>query len=99
MDQNNTNSNNEKLAIAALVCGITSIFIFPLAFGSAGIIFGIMVQDRVEQDSRAYQNARLGIVLGIIGIALWVGTLAMMNFTGLDVNAFLGGQAPQQSAF
>jgi hypothetical protein len=99
MNENETNSTNEKLAIAALVCGITSIFIFPLAFGSAGIIFGIMVQDRVEKDSRAYQNARLGIVLGIVGLVLWVSTLAMMNLTGLDVNSFLGGQSQPQSAF
>ncbi|MDO4532556.1 MAG: DUF4190 domain-containing protein [Coriobacteriia bacterium] len=87
---NGTNTSSEKLALAALICGITSIFIFPLAFGSAGIIFGILVQDRVEKDSRAYQNARLGILFGIIGLALWVFTLATMNYLNVDLNSFFG---------
>ena len=96
---NGTNTSSEKLAVAALVCGITSIFIFPLAFGSAGIIFGILVQDRVEKDSRAYQNARLGIVFGIIGLSLWVFTLLTMNYLNIDVNSLFGGSPQEPLAF
>lgn len=98
MADNDTNANNEKLALASLICGLVSIFIFPLAFGSAGIIFGIMVQDRVEKDSRAYQNARFGIIFGIIGLVFWVISLVMMNYVGFDANSFLGQSQPQ-SAF
>ena len=99
MDENNTNSSNEKLALAAFICGLISIFIFPLAFGSAGIIFGIMAQDRVEKDSRAYQNARLGIIFGIIGIAFWIITLLAFNYLNADMTSLLGGSAQQPSAF
>lgn len=95
---NNTNSSNEKLAIASLVCGIASIFLFPLAFGSAAIIFGIMVKDRVEKDSSAYQNARLGIILGIVGLVLWIVTVAAMNLAGFNINSFFGMQNQTQSA-
>ena len=99
MDENNTNSNNEKLGVAALVCGVVSIFIFPLAFGGAAIVFGIMVQDRAEKDTRAYQNARLGIVFGIIGIVFWLVSLATMNLIGFDLNSMLGLSPQEQSAF
>lgn len=95
----NESRNNERLALAAFVCGIVSIFIFPLAFGSAGIIFGIMAQDRVERDTRAYQYARMGILLGIVGLALWVLALFMANYLSFDMNSFFGGTAPQPSAF
>ena len=97
-EKNNTNSNNEKLSIAALVCGLTSIFIFPLAFGAAGIIFGLMVQDRVEKDTREYQNARLGIVFGILGLVFWIVSLVTLNYLGFDANSFFGGSAQPQSA-
>lgn len=96
------NDNIDKLAVAALVCGLTSIFIFPLAFGSAGIIFGLIVQDRLgkdARDSREYQNARLGIIFGIIGLVFWVVTLFAMNYLGFDANSLLGGTQQAQSAF
>ncbi|MBE6470843.1 MAG: DUF4190 domain-containing protein [Coriobacteriaceae bacterium] len=93
------NGNNEKLAIAALVCGITSIFIFPLAFGAAGIIFGLMAQDRADKESRAYQNAHLGIVFGIIGLVFWIVTLFAMNYLGFDANSLISGGSQGESAF
>ncbi len=96
---NNTNANNDKLALAALVCGLTSIFIFPLAFGSAAIIFGVMVQDRVDRDSREYENARLGIIFGIIGLVFWIVTLFAMNYLGFDANTFFSESGQPQSAF
>jgi len=99
MDENNTNSNNDKLAVAALVCGVVSIFIFPLAFGGAAIVFGIMVQDRVSKDSRAYQNARLGIVFGIIGIVFWLVSLAALNLIGFNPSSMFGLSPQAQSAF
>ena len=96
-NKNNTNSSNSKLALASFICGLISIFIFPLAFGGAAIIFGIMVKDRVERDSRDYQNARLGIVFGIIGIVFWVITLMTMNYLNFDLNSLMGNGQPQSA--
>ena len=62
-------------------------------------VFGILVQDRVEKDSRAYQNARLGIVFGIIGLSLWVFTLLTMNYLNIDVNSLFGGSPQEPLAF
>lgn len=99
-DVNNNDSNNDgKLSIAALVCGIVSIFIFPLAFGAAAIIFGVVVQGRVEKDSREYQYARLGIVLGIVGLVFWVISLAALNYLGFNANSLFGGTVEPQPAF
>ena len=101
MDENGNKitGNEDKLALASLVCGITSIFIFPLAFGTAAIIFGLITQDRVERDSREWQNARLGIIFGIIGLVLWVVALAAYNYIGFDMNSLGGGTSQQPSAF
>ena len=99
MDRNSTDNNDDKLATAALVCGLVSIFIFPLAFGAAAIIFGLIVQDRVEdQEVKAYQTARLGIIFGVIGIVFWIVSLFALNYIGIDMNSLMGTQEPQ-SAF
>lgn len=92
-------NRNEKLGLVAMICGIVSIFIFPLAFGAAAIIFGVNVTGREEKGTRAYQNAQLGIILGIVGLVLWLVSLVMFNYLNLDINSLFGGSAPQQSAF
>ena len=94
--------NIDRLANVSLVCGIVSIFIFPMAFGGAAIIMGILVMERVEtKDCRAYSNARLGIIFGIIGLALWLLMLAALNFAGFDMNSLvnLSGESTQAPAF
>ena len=63
---NGTNTSSEKLAIAALVCGITSIFIFPLAFGSAGIIFGILVESSGNYNLPLYMIAVMLLVSAVL---------------------------------
>ena len=93
------NDRNEKLGLVAMICGIVSIFIFPLAFGAAAIIFGINVTGREEEGTRAYQNARLGIILGIVGLALWIISLIMFNYLSIDLTSMMGGSGSQPSAF
>lgn len=84
--------NVEKVSIVALVCGLISIFIFPLLFGTAGIVLGYTVMSRVEdKTSRSYANGRIGLIAGIVGIALWFITLATMGLFGLNPNSLLGG--------
>ena len=96
MDENGNNASkgtNEKLAIGSLVCGLASFFFFPLAFGSVGIALGLIVQDREEPGSRAYQNARCGIICGIVGLALWIVALFVQNYLNLDLSSLFGGQS------
>ena len=82
--------NDESLGIVSLVCGLVSIFLFPLAFGGTAIIVGYLVMGRNESDTRAYGNARIGMIAGIVGIVLWVATLASMGMMGIDVNSLFG---------
>jgi hypothetical protein len=92
-------NRNEKLGLVAMICGIVSIFIFPLAFGAAAIIFGVQVTGREEEGTRAYQNAKLGIVLGIVGLVLWMVSLVMFNYLNIDLGSMFSGSAQQPSAF
>lgn len=91
--------NIEGLAVAAMVCGLVSILVFPLLFGVVGIGLGLWVTNNLEdKESRAYSNARIGIIAGIVGLALWIITLALMGMLGIDTSALLGSpQGP--SAF
>lgn len=83
--------NDESLGIVALVCGLVSIFLFPIAFGGAAIIVGLMVMGRNDSTSRAYANARIGLIAGIIGIVLWIVTLVSLNMIGFDANSLING--------
>lgn len=94
MDDKNNGQRNESVALASFICGIVSLFIFPLAFGGAAIIFGLLVQGRLDEDSRALQNARLGIIFGIVGLVLWIASMAAMGLIGVDAGSFFG--APQE---
>jgi hypothetical protein len=49
-------------ATAALVLGIISFFLFPIIFGPAGIICGVVAKSRNEP------NADRGLVVSIIGL-------------------------------
>jgi uncharacterized membrane protein HdeD (DUF308 family) len=90
----------ERLGLASLICGLVSIFIFPLAFGSAAIVMGYLVMQRIEdRESRAYGNARIGIIAGIIGIVLWIITLVAMGYLGGDMGNLFGGTPKPESAF
>ena len=61
------------LAIAAMVCGIVSFFCFGVILGILAVIFGGVAK------SKGYKGgmATAGIVLGIIGLALYVLTLIL----------------------
>lgn len=61
------------LAIAGMVMGIISIFLFPLITGSLGIIFGGVAKSKGNRSG----VATAGIVCGIIGV---VGKLLMWAF-------------------
>jgi uncharacterized membrane protein HdeD (DUF308 family) len=91
--------NLGTLSVVSLICGLISIFVFPMAFGGAAIIMGVMVMQRVDdKESREYGNARIGIIAGIVGIVLWIVTLFTMGYMGIDTGNLFGGQTPQ-SAF
>ncbi len=64
----------KPMAIAALVLGIVSLFLFPLATGTLGIVFGAIALKRIKanpsQEGRGMALA--GLVCGIVGIALWL---------------------------
>lgn len=97
------NQNNSRLATVALVCGITSIFILPILFGGAAIIFGSIVRSRAEKGTRVYQNANLGILFGVLGLVFWVLALIASSYLQIDMGTFLGGtstlSSQSQSAF
>jgi uncharacterized membrane protein HdeD (DUF308 family) len=95
----NEKDKTERLALVGFICGLVSIFILPLAFGSAAIVFGIITTGRAEKDSRAYTYARTGIVLGIVGLVLWVVALFTMSYLSIDLNGMLGISSPEPSAF
>ena len=70
------------LAIASLVCGIVSFFCFGVILGLLAVIFGGVAK------SKGYKGgmATAGIVLGVIGLALYVvmliacGSMSMIPF-------------------
>lgn len=61
------------LGIASLVCGIVSFFCFGVILGILAVVFGGVAK------SKGYKGgmATAGIVLGIIGLALYVLTLIL----------------------
>ncbi len=96
----NDNVNNERLALAALICGVLSFFILPGLLGGIAIGIGIVVRGRSERETRTRQNANFGILFGSLGILLWVFSVAALNQMGIDVNQLLQGATGQsQSAF
>ncbi|MBE7036200.1 MAG: DUF4190 domain-containing protein [Ruminococcaceae bacterium] len=64
-----TNSNAGKgLAIASLVCGIVSFFCFGIVLGILAVVFGVLAKRQGYRGAMA----TVGIVLGAIGLALYV---------------------------
>lgn len=63
------------LAIASLVLGIISLFLFPIVTGTLGIILGVVAKNKGCSSGLATG----GIVCGIIGVAFW---LIMLIFVG-----------------
>ena len=55
-------------AIASLVCGILSFFCYGIVPGVLAIVFGVVAKNKGCTDN----TASAGIVLGIIGIVLYV---------------------------
>lgn len=62
-------------AIASLVLGIVSFFLFPIITGTLGIILGVVAKNKGCSSGLATG----GIACGIIGLALW---LIMLVFVG-----------------
>ena len=78
-----TSQPGKGLAIAAMILGIVSFFCFPAITGALGIIFGACAKGKGSTSGMA----TAGIVLGAIGIGLWLIMLiacggAMFSLTG-----------------
>lgn len=56
------------LAIAALVMGIISFFLFPVVAGPLGVVFGGVAKSKGNRSGMA----TAGIVCGIIGFVAWL---------------------------
>ena len=69
------------LAIASLVLGILSLFIFSIITGTLGIIFGAMAKNKGSRSPMATG----GLVCAIIGVAAWL----IMVIAGASVLGFM----------
>lgn len=60
-------------AIASLVLGIISLFLFGVIAGVLAIIFGVQARNQTEADPTVGGRglATAGMILGIIGVVLW----------------------------
>lgn len=60
-------------AIASLVLGIVSLFLFGIIAGPLAVIFGVLARKEIDADSSIGGRglATVGLTLGIIGIVLW----------------------------
>lgn len=69
------------LAIASMVCGIVSFFCFGLVLGLLAVIFGAVAK------SKGYTGgmATAGVVLGVIGLALYVVALIACGGSYLEL--------------
>lgn len=64
------------LAIASMVMGIISFFLFPVVAGPLGVIFGGVAKSKGNRSGMA----TAGIVCGIIGFAAWlIMVIALQN--------------------
>jgi Domain of unknown function (DUF4190) len=60
-------------AIASLVLGIVSLFLFGVIAGVLAIVLGVQARKEIERDPTVGGRglAAAGMVLGIIGVVLW----------------------------
>lgn len=66
--QGQQNTAGKGLGIASLVCGIVSFFCFGLILGILAVVFGGIAKGKGYKGGMA----TAGIVLGVIGLALYV---------------------------
>jgi len=81
----------EGLAVASLISSIASFFVLPLIGSILGIVFGNISLGRIRENPglRGTEIARAGIVVGWIGIVLFVlAMLFIVVFLNLIVHAF-----------
>jgi hypothetical protein len=94
----NDDTNNRRLAIAALICGVLSFFLMPGLFGGLAIAFGIIVRDKSENGTRIRQNANFGILFGSLGILLWIFSIIALNQLGIDMNQLVQGATGESTS-
>lgn len=63
------------MAIASLVLGIISFFLFPIVCGPLGLIFGCVAKSKGNTTGKA----TAGIICSIIGFVLWLFTVLFLN--------------------
>lgn len=64
-------AHTNGLAAAALACGIGGLLLFPASI--AAIVLGNIAHQQIrETGERGYGMATAGLVLGCVGLALWV---------------------------
>jgi Domain of unknown function (DUF4190) len=68
-----TTTRTSGKAIASLVLGIISLFLFGVIAGVLAIIFGVQARREIEADPSVGGRglATAGLTLGIIGVVLW----------------------------
>jgi len=67
-----TNRGGNGLAIAALVCGLVGLLLFPIILGPLALVFGLIALNKAKQGAGRRGMAIAGIVLGVVDIALFV---------------------------
>jgi Domain of unknown function (DUF4190) len=68
-----TTTRTSGKAIASLVLGIVSLFLFGVIAGVLAIVFGVQARKETQRDPTVGGRglATAGMILGIIGVVLW----------------------------
>lgn len=78
------------LAIASLILSISSFIVLPLIGSIAGVVCGHMARSRFRQAGYAAEGngiALAGVIIGWIGIAVYVGMIALLVVLGVFLAA------------
>jgi hypothetical protein len=82
-----------QLAIGALVCGIVGVWLFPA--GIVAIVLSRKARRQIQlRDEDGYGLAKAGLILGYIGIAVFIVGLAVPLLLGLASGPVPGGPPP-----